>query len=78
MVAGPVGLSVAVLLALAYQDSMGPEFQSHEMSFDNLSKLASEGTLRPKAVQSTGLGQLVQWFNFNQWNNCISGMWRNC
>ena len=71
-------LPVAVVLALAYQASAAPLQAKENSSFERLSAMIADGSLPLKPAANTQVKEFAQWFNFNQWNNCISGTWRNC
>ena len=78
MPASVTGLPIAVILALAYQTGPEPLQPQSEPSFLRLSAMIADGSLPIAQSSQTPSQELAQWFNFNQWNNCISGTWRNC
>ena len=75
-----VGIPVVMLLALAAQNAASAPASENDMSFEALSALMADGVLTVGASQHPpgGAVKTAQWFNFNNWNNCISNGWQNC
>ena len=72
------GIPIAVALALSLQSNAGAVQQAEAPSFERLAALMANGSLAPVQAPGAERAKFAQWFNFNQWNNCISGNWRNC
>jgi hypothetical protein len=72
------GLPIAVVLALSYQASANASPPASTAPFEGLSAMIADGSLPVEPGAGLHEKDVAQWFNFNQWNNCISGTWRNC